>query len=161
MIAEPQVDRLLADLRTTLDELLAPAGQLESRLARAQVPPEAADAMAHLLASIVRDVEVMRAKGAEIAPQLARALETMGRKMAWLAGRTEEKFLAHVRRRDAETNARIRRARESLRPAGRPQERVFTVAPFLARYGPGLLTELAATIRTWYASALEGGGTTP
>ena len=161
MIAEPQVERLLADLHTTIDELLAPAGQLETRLARDQVPPEAADAMAHLLASIVRDLEVMERSGASVAPQLARALQTMGRKLEWLAERTEAKFLAHVKRRDAETNARIRRARESLRPAGRPQERVFTVAPFLARHGTGLLPELAQTIHAWYASALEGGGATP
>lgn len=161
MIAEPQVERLLGDLQTTMDELLAPAGQLETRLARDQVPPEAADAMAHLLASIVRDLEVMERTGGAIAPQLARAIQTMRRKMEWLAERTEAKFLAHVKRRDAETNTRIRRARESLRPAGRPQERVFTVAPFLARYGTGLLTELAETIRAWYATALEGGGATP
>ena len=161
MIAEPQVDRTLADLHTTLDELLDPKGRLETRLARDQVPPEAADALAHLLASIVRDFEVMQRKGEEIAPQLARALETMRRKMEWLAERTEGKLVAHVKRRDVETTGRIRRARESLRPGGRPQERVFTVAPFLARHGLGLLPELLGTIRTWYASALEGGGGTP
>ena len=161
MIVEPQADRLLASVHSTLDELLAPGGKLESRLARDRVPPEAADALAHLLASIVRDFEVMQRKGGEVAPQLERALQTMARKMEWLAERTEEKLLAHVKRRDAETNARIRRARESLRPMGRPQERVLTVAPFLARHGPGLLRELATTIAAWYASALEGGGATP
>lgn len=161
MIVEPQVDRLLADLHTSLDELLDPSGALETRLARDQVPTEAADAFAHLLASITRDFEVMRRKGREITPQLERSLETMGRKMEWLAAHTEEKLLAHVKRRDTETMARIRRARESLRPMGRPQERVFTIAPFLARHGTGLLTELAATIHAWYATALEGGGATP
>jgi hypothetical protein len=117
--------------------------------------------MAHLLASITRDFEVMQRKGAEIAPQLARALATMARKMEWLAEGSELKIVAHVKRRGTETTARIRRARESLRPQGRPQERVYTLAPFLARHGTGLLAELAATIRAWYATALEGGGGNP
>ncbi|HET7041989.1 MAG TPA: bacillithiol biosynthesis BshC, partial [Gemmatimonadales bacterium] len=161
MIVEPMVARLLTDLSTDLDELLAPSGALETRLARGEVPTELADAYAHLQASVARDFEVMRRKGGEIAPQLARALETLERRITWLAGRAEGKVLAHVKRRGSETVGRIRRARESLRPLGRPQERVFTVAPFLAHHGPGLLPELAATIRAWYAAALEGRGTTP
>jgi hypothetical protein len=40
-------------------------------------------------------------------------------------------------------------------PQGKPQERVLNIAPFLARYGPPLLTEVHETIRVWYAGALE------
>ena len=40
-------------------------------------------------------------------------------------------------------------------PNGKPQERVLTVAPFLARFGPGLLQELTDAFRTWYRGALE------
>jgi hypothetical protein len=41
-------------------------------------------------------------------------------------------------------------------PQNKPQERILTVAPFLARYGPALLVELSDAIEAWYASALEG-----
>jgi hypothetical protein len=41
-------------------------------------------------------------------------------------------------------------------PDNKPQERVLTIAPFLARYGPGLIAELSEAIETWYAAALEG-----
>jgi hypothetical protein len=33
---------------------------------------------------------------------------------------------------------------------------VLTAAPFLARYGPALITGLSDAIETWYAGALEG-----
>jgi hypothetical protein len=41
-------------------------------------------------------------------------------------------------------------------PGGKLQERVLTVAPFLARYGPALLAELADAFGSWYRHALEG-----
>ncbi len=40
-------------------------------------------------------------------------------------------------------------------PNGKPQERVLTVAPFLARYGPALLPELLDAFQAWYRGALE------
>jgi hypothetical protein len=41
-------------------------------------------------------------------------------------------------------------------PENQPQERVLTIAPFLARYGPSLISDIGETIETWYATALEG-----
>lgn len=161
MIVEPHVDRLLESLPTTLDELLAPAGHLESRLAHDQVPAALAAALAGLRAAIAEEGGQARHAGAAIAPQLVRALETIERKMAWLVDRADAKVLTHLKRRDTERMRRIQRARESLRPGGRPQERVFTIAPFLARHGEGLLAELLATIAPWYARALEGDAATP
>jgi len=34
---------------------------------------------------------------------------------------------------------------------------VVTVAPYLARYGPGILPALLEEMVGWYGSALEGG----
>jgi hypothetical protein len=33
---------------------------------------------------------------------------------------------------------------------------VLTIAPFLARYGAGLLTELTEAFASWYRGGLEG-----
>jgi bacillithiol biosynthesis cysteine-adding enzyme BshC len=161
LIIPPHVERLLSSLGTSLDELLAPGSQLENRLARQQVPTAAADALAHLLASVVRDFEVMRQSGGTIAPQLARSLEGLQRKMEWLGQKADAKILSHLKRKEEERMGQIRRARGALLPSGRPQERVFTVAPFLAQYGPGVLAEVAQAALSWYGSALVGGKTTP
>ena len=161
MIVEPAIDRLVTDLGATLEELLAPGAKLEDRLARSQVPAEAAAAMADLRAALARDFDLLERTGVVIAPQLARSLATLRRRITWSLEQADDKVIAHLKRRDLETMGRIQRARDSLRPNGRPQERVLGVAPFLARYGTGLLPELAAVARQWYRSALEGGGDIP
>lgn len=161
MIVEPGVDRLVTDLKSTLEELLAPGAKLEARLARWQIPAEAAEAMADLQAALVRDFDLLERTGVVIAPQLARSLATLRRKIKFALEQADAKVIAHLKRRDTETTGRIQRARDSLRPNNRPQERVLTVAPFLARHGTGLLPELAEVIRAWYAGALEAGLPTP
>ena len=161
MIVEPGVDRLLADLGVSLDELLAPGAALERQLAHAQLPEAAAAALAQLRTTLEREFGILGASGAGIARQLGRSVETLQRKAEWLVERTEAKFIGHLKRRDTETTARVARARGSLRPENRPQERVLTAAPFLARHGTGLLGELATAARAWYRATLEGAGTTP
>lgn len=161
MIVEPGVDRLVTDLNATLDELLAPGAKLEARLARWQVPAEAAEAMADLQAALARDFDLLEQTGVVIAPQLARSLATLRQKIRRVLEQADAKVIAHLKRRDRETMGRIQRARDSLVPNNRPQERVLTIAPFLARHGTGLLPELAEVIRAWYAAALEAGPHTP
>jgi uncharacterized protein YllA (UPF0747 family) len=161
MIVEPGVDRLLADLGVSLDELLAPGGALERQLAHAQLPEAAAKALAELRVTLEREFGILSASGAGIALQLSRSIETLRRKADWLVERAESKFVTHLKRRDGEVTTRVGRARGSLRPENRPQERVLTAAPFLARHGTGLLGELSTAIRGWYRATLEGAGPTP
>ena len=161
MIIEPGVDRLVTDLQATLDELLAPGAKLEARLARSKVPAETAAALADLQAALARDFDLLEGTGVVIAPQLARSLATLRKKIAFALEQADAKVVAHLKRRDKETMGRIQRARDSLRPNNRPQERVLTVAPFLARHGTGLLPEIGEVIRGWYAAALEAGPSTP
>ncbi len=53
----------------------------------------------------------------------------------------ERKALGHRRRRYRELADAFRRL-AGLLPAGRPQERLFNIFPYLARYGPGLIDGL-------------------
>jgi bacillithiol biosynthesis cysteine-adding enzyme BshC len=161
MVVEPGVDRLVSDLHASLDELLAPGAKLEARLARSKVPAEAAEAMADLQQALARDFDLLERTGVVIAPQLARSLATLRQKITRALEQADLKVIAHLKRRDQETMGRIQRARDSLRPNNRPQERVLTVAPFLARHGTGLLPEIGEVVRAWYAAALEAGAPTP
>ena len=64
--------------------------------------------------------------------------------------------MQHLKRRQETELGQLARARTAVFPGGKPQERVLTVAPFLARYGTGLLGELATAFEAWYRDALEG-----
>jgi len=45
--------------------------------------------------------------------------------------------------------SQLARARAALMPGGKPQERVLTIASFLARYGGALLDDIAAEVARW------------
>ena len=161
LLVEPRVDRVLAKFGATLDELLQPGAQLEARVARTHLPPEATDALGRLRESLEREYGVLEAAAREVDPTLERPIQ--GLKGHALAGThdAEKKMVQHLKRRHETETAQIARARNAVQPGGQPQERVLTVAPFLARYGAGLLPSLLEVMVAWYASALEGGAPSP
>ena len=95
----------------------------------------------------------------DIDPTLVRPIQ--GARHQSLAGtqEIEKKLVQHLKRRQETELGQISRARTAVLPGGKPQERVLTLAPFLARYGPALVDDLRDAIEGWYAGALEGAST--
>ncbi len=81
-----------------------------------------------------------------------------GARQQALAGtqEVEKKLVQHLKRRQETELGQIARVRTSVLPGNKPQERVLTVAPFLARYGPALIPDLGEHIEAWYDGGLEG-----
>jgi bacillithiol biosynthesis cysteine-adding enzyme BshC len=156
ILVEPRVERVLQKFNIELDDLLAPAGALEAKLIRSHLPDEAAQALARLRADLETGYEALGRSATEIDPTLARPVQ--GARNQGLSGvhDIERKLLQHLKRRQEIELGQITKARGMVLPDNKPQERTLTVAPFLARYGPALLTELSEAIEGWYASALEG-----
>jgi bacillithiol biosynthesis cysteine-adding enzyme BshC len=156
ILVEPRVERVLQKFSIELDDLLEPAGALEAKLVRSQLPAEAVDAIGHLRAALEAGYEALGRSATEIDPTLVRPVQ--GAKNQGLSGvhDIERKLLQHLKRRQEIELSQITKARTMVLPDNKPQERVLTVAPFLARYGPSLLSELSEAIEAWYASALEG-----
>jgi len=156
VIVEPRVDRVLEKFGVSLEELVAPPGPLEARLVRSQLPPRAVDALERLRTALAAEYAVLERAAVEIDPTLARP--TQGARQQALAATQdlEKKLVQHLKRRQETELGQLARARTAVAPGGKPQERVVTVAPFLARYGPGLLEELAGAFEEWYRRALEG-----
>ena len=75
VLVEPRVDRVLDKFGITLDDLAAPAGSLESRLVRAQLPPEAHDALASLRAALDQGYRRLHDIAVEIDPTLDRSIQ--------------------------------------------------------------------------------------
>jgi bacillithiol biosynthesis cysteine-adding enzyme BshC len=161
LLIEPRVDRVLAKFDASLEELLMPGARLEARVARTHLPAEATDALARLRESLEAGYGVLEAMAREVDPTLERPIQ--GLKGHALAGThdAEKKMVQHLKRRHETETAQIARARTAVQPGGQPQERVLTVAPFLARYGTGLLASLLEVMVAWYDSALEGGAPSP
>jgi len=158
LMVEPRVDRVLDKFAATVDELLAPGVALETRVARTHLPDEATRALGELRATLTKEYGILGDAAAAVDPTLTRMMEGLrGRALAG-ADRAERKLIQHLRRRMEAEREQIARARTAVLPGGKPQERVLTIAPFLARYGRGILDALLAEMEAWYAAALEGRG---
>jgi bacillithiol biosynthesis cysteine-adding enzyme BshC len=156
ILVEPRVDRVLLKFNIELEELLEPPGALEARLVRSQLPEDATRTLVDLRTAIESGYEALGGRAVEIDPTLARPVQ--GAKHQALGGVNdiERKLVQHLKRRQETELGQIAKARTLVLPQNKPQERILTVAPFLARHGPALLVELSDAIEAWYASALEG-----
>jgi bacillithiol biosynthesis cysteine-adding enzyme BshC len=156
ILVDPRVDRVLQKFSIELSDLLEPAGALEARLVRSQLPTEAAPTLATLRQALEAGYEELARSAAEIDPTLTGSVQ--GTKNQGLAGlqAVEKKLVQHLKRRQEVELGQIAKARTLVLPDGQSQERVLTIAPFLARYGPAVVTELSDAIDAWYAVALEG-----
>ena len=155
VLVEPRVTRVLEKFGVQLDELMQPAGPLEARLVRSQLPADLMAALASVRAAIESGYDVVAGGAGDIDPTLTKAVQ--GVRHHALAGShdIERKLVQHLKRREETELGQLARARTAVWPQGKPQERLLSIPPFLARYGPGLLTELRRAIREWYQEALE------
>jgi len=156
VLVEPKVDRALEKFGVSLEELLAPPGALEARLVRSHLPADALEALAAMRAAIEGGYDTLARRAEEVDPTLVRPIH--GARQQALNGilEVERKLVQHLKKRQETELGQIARARAAVQPNGKPQERVLTVAPFLARHGPGLLAALGEEIERWYDAALEG-----
>ena len=92
---------------------------------------------------------VIRAAAA-IDPTMERPADAARRRALFAVDELEKKLLQHARRREAVELGQVARARLSVRPNGKPQERVLSMSGFLARYGDSVLSGLADHIARWY-----------
>jgi bacillithiol biosynthesis cysteine-adding enzyme BshC len=156
LLVEPRVDRVLDKFGVTLDELLQSGNALEARLVRSQLPPEVLDSLAGLRGALEAHYGVLAQSAEEIDPTLARPIQSARQQALGGTQDVEKKLVQHLKKRQETELGQIARARGAVLPNGKPQERMLTAAPFLARYGPALVDDLVGAIESWYAGALEG-----
>lgn len=155
VLVEPRVDRVLQKFGISLEDLMAPAGALEARIVRAQLPDEALTALEQLRRSIEAGYEPIVRAAVEVDPTLEKPVQGARNQALAATQDVEKKLVQHLKRRQETELTQIARVRNAVWPSGKPQERVLTVAPFLAKYGPALLDDLLGAMRDWYAAALE------
>jgi bacillithiol biosynthesis cysteine-adding enzyme BshC len=155
VLVEPRVDRTLDKYGADLAELLLPGGALERRVVRSQMPPELESALRELRHSIETQYARIEPAALAIDPTLKRPVEAARQHAQSESQDLEKRIVAHLKRRQETELVQIERARNAVLPDGKLQERVFGIAPFLARYGPGLLEQLSESVGAWYGLALE------
>lgn len=154
-LVEPRVTRILEKFETSLDQLRAPGNALETRLAKAALPDGTEAAMTALRNAIDTSYPPVVRAAIAVDPNLERPANSAKAQAVFALDKLEKKLLRHSLKRQEVELAQLTRARTSLRPDGKPQERVLSMAGFLARHGMGVLPAMAAHIEAWHAAALE------
>jgi bacillithiol biosynthesis cysteine-adding enzyme BshC len=157
ILVEPRVDRTLEKYDAGLDELLAPGGVLEQRVIRSQLPPELVAGFQGLRAMVEKHYGTIEPAAVSIDPTLKRPVEAARQHALAASLELEKRVVAHLKRRQETELTQIQRARTAVLPEGKPQERVYGIVPFLARYGSGVLDLVAEASAAWYGLALEAG----
>ena len=146
LVVESRVAKVLEKHGLTPADLNGTTGALEARIVREALPREVADLLTALRTQIETDYARLGAAVERIDPTLERTAQSA--RNAALAGThdVEKKLLASLKRTNATLVGQLARARAALAPEGKPQERVYTVASLLARYGRGVLDDIAAEV---------------
>jgi len=151
VIIEARVDKILSKHGLTLADFDSQPGTLETRIAKAELPPELADSLNALRADVESRFARISGEVQQLDPTLERTVQAA--RNAALAGTNEieKKLVASLKRRQGTLVSQLVRARAALMPDGKPQERVLTIMSFLARYGGSLLDQIDAEVARWAA----------
>jgi uncharacterized protein YllA (UPF0747 family) len=151
LIIEARIDKVLQKHGLTPADFAGPPGVLEARFAQADLPPQLAASLQELRNDLEARFARISGEVVQLDPTLERTVQSA--RNAALAGTNEieKKLVASVKRTQGTVLSQLARARAALAPGGKPQERVLTVASFLARYGGSLLDEIDVEVARWAA----------
>lgn len=150
VLVEARVDKLMERHGLDLTAFDGKPGELEARLVRTDLPPEAVATLGTLRSSIEEQYGHLLEAAMKVDPTLERTVESARNAALSGAQTIEKKLIASLKRLEGETLVRqIARARAAVYPTGQPQERVLTLASFLIRYGAELLDGLEREVARW------------
>jgi len=149
IIIETRVEKVLKKHGLKPEDFNEPPGALEARLARADMPAELAEALEQLRDDVATRFQRISGEVQQIDPTLERTVESARNAALASTHDIEKKLVASLKRSQGTVAGQLARARSALAPNGKPQERVLTLASFLARYGTSLLTEIETEVARW------------
>ena len=151
VIIEARVDKVLSKHSLTPADFDGQPGALETRIAKAELPPDLAESLKALRDDVEARFARLSSEVQQVDPTLERTVQSA--RNAALAGthEIEKKLVASLKRTQGTLVSQLVRARAALMPDGKPQERVLTMVSFLARYGGSLLDQIDAEVARWAA----------
>ncbi len=157
---ETKIQKVLHAYAITIDDLHLPEGSLERRLVSDEMPDDAARALGTLRATMDEEFSRLRTAAAGLDPTLAKPVDTARHQAAKGVDAIEKRLVGHLKQRNTLLVSKIAKARASLFPLGKPQERMLNAVPYLIRYGDTFLDTARSAARDWYG-ALEPRSVNP
>jgi bacillithiol biosynthesis cysteine-adding enzyme BshC len=145
-LLEARTAKLMSRYRLALPEALVPEDALRERLAAALVPAAIEDAFVDTAGELDRRLSRLNDELEKFDPTLAAALSKSRAKMAYQLEKARRKTAREILRRDGRATSDAQYLSGLLFPHRHLQERFYSILPFLAQHGPGLMEQLLENI---------------
>jgi bacillithiol biosynthesis cysteine-adding enzyme BshC len=134
--------KLLERYNVTVEQVMVPRDELADRVARALVPPELETAFQASAANVTAEIDRLKARYEGFDPTLAAALGTSRAKIAYQMEKMRAKTQREALRRNRQSTNDAHHLEAMLFPHRHLQERFYSILPFLAQNGLGLVDRL-------------------
>lgn len=145
-IVERKVRRVLDKFGLDPATLRRPFHEVTTEIIRAELPDAITEPLRHLREAIESNFEMLAAGAASIDPTLRKWVTGNRNSALGQTNAMEKKITSHLKKRSEIEIEQLGKAAVNLHPDGSPQERMLNALPLLARYGPGLLRDIASAI---------------
>ena len=141
-ILDTRSSKLLNRYRIPLTQVMAPLTALHARIAQTLVPEATARALETTRAEVSRILDRLCGQLEAFDPTLSKAVGKSRAKMLYQLEKIGRKAARETMRRDDRASADAQHLANMLYPYRHPQERFYSILPFLAQHGPDLIDRL-------------------
>lgn len=138
--------KLLRKYRLTLADCLVPRSELEAAVASALVPPPLQETLAAQRSRTRASLEHIEAALREFDPTLVASSAVSRRKIEYQLDKIDSKVAREALRRTGTARRHAASLADSVFPNSNLQERVYSVLPFLAKFGPAFVERVQEAI---------------
>lgn len=138
-LLEPRLEKLLTRYRMTVADTFVNEEALKERIARALAPPSIERAFADARDGLTHNLECLHRELETFDRTLADSLDKAQAKMLFQLEKTRRKIERETMRRDGRAAADASYLANLLFPHRHPQERFYSILPFIAKHGPDLI----------------------
>lgn len=148
-LVESKIEKVLEKFGIAAEELAAPAGQLEGRLMRDELPDDVRAALSRLRGDVGAGYGVLQEAVTQVDPTLRKPVASAKGAALGSISDIEKRLVSHLKQNNETALRQIEKARANLFPKGRPQERMLSWPMYAVRYGDPLLEALWAHAQSW------------
>jgi bacillithiol biosynthesis cysteine-adding enzyme BshC len=128
-------------------DLFASETAVRERIASRLVPAQLRARLDQTRSAFTSSLDALSADLKQFDVSLASALDTSRRKIEHQVSRIERKTAAQILMRDAQAGRDAQSLSGLIFPEKHLQERLYSIVPFLAKYGPSLIGEIESAVR--------------
>jgi len=145
-IVDPRSRKLLERYRLTVSQVMTHEGGLQERIARQLVPASLGKSLESTISEVTRQVDRLQSDLEAFDRTLAAAIAKSRAKILYQLEKIGKKTARETLRRDERALSDGRHLAAMLYPHQHPQERFYSILPFLAQHGVDLIDRLVDAV---------------